>query len=65
MITREDISSFHKEHYLPNKTIITVVGDISKTELNSLLERYFMNWRKKDSRELLLPALEFKDKPKS
>ena len=64
MITREDISSFHKEHYLPNNTIITVVGDISKTELNSLLERYFMNWRKKDSRELLLPAPEFKDKPK-
>lgn len=63
-ITREDISSFYKEHYLPNNTIVTVVGDISKTELNSLLKRYLMIWQKKDNGELLLPTTEFKDKPK-
>ena len=63
-ITREDISAFYKEHYLPNNTIITVVGDISKSELTSLLERYFMNWRKKVSKEMLLPPPVFEDKPK-
>lgn len=63
-ITREDISAFHKEHYLPNNTIITVVGDVSRSELKSLLEKYFMDWRKKDSREILLPSPVFEDKPK-
>ena len=63
-ITCEDISVFYKEHYLPNNTIITVVGDISKGELKSLLEKYFMNWRKKDNREILLPHPVFNDKPK-
>lgn len=63
-ITSEDISVFHKEHYLPNNTIITVVGDVGKVELKSLLEKYFMDWRKKDSREILLSAPVFEDKPK-
>jgi len=63
-ITREDISAFYKEHYLPNNTIITVVGDLSKGELKSLLERYFMNWQKKDSRDILPPPPVFEDKPK-
>lgn len=63
-ITREDIIAFYKEHYLPNNTIVTVVGDLSKGELKSLLQRYFINWRKKDIREIPLPAPVFGDKPK-
>lgn len=53
-ITREDIAAFHKEYYLPDNTIMTVVGDISKSELKSLLDRYFMNWRSRGSKEILL-----------
>lgn len=63
-ITRGDISEFYKEHYLPNNTIITVVGDIGKSELKSLLEKHFMNWRKKDSEEILPTPPVFEDKPK-
>ena len=63
-ITREDIHAFYKEHYLPNNTIITVVGDLSPSELKSLLEKHFMNWRKKDSKEILPPSPVFGDRPK-
>lgn len=58
-ITSEDIFSFYKEHYLPNNTIITVVGDLSSSELKSLLEKHFISWQKKDSKEILpsSPAL--------
>ena len=63
-ITSEDISAFYKEHYLPNNTIFTVVGDISKSQLKSLLQRYFMNWQKKNSKEILLPPPVFEDRPK-
>ncbi|PKL49435.1 MAG: hypothetical protein CVV37_07605 [Nitrospira bacterium HGW-Nitrospira-1] len=63
-ITREDIAAFHQGYYLPNNTIMTVVGDISKGELKSMLNRYFMNWQRRDSKELSLPASALKDKPK-
>ena len=61
-ITREDIAAFHREHYLPNDTIMTVVGDISKSELKSLLGRYFMSWKKGESKETspASPAVEEK-----
>jgi len=63
-ITREDITSFHQGYYLPNNTIMTVVGDLSKTELKSLLDRYFINWQRRDIKELSLPIPAFEDKPK-
>ena len=43
---------------------MTVVGDIGKGELKSLLDRYFINWRRSDNRELSLPVPAFEDKPK-
>jgi len=63
-ITREDITAFHQGHYLPNSTIMTVVGDISKSELTSPLERYFMNWQKRESTDLSLPTPVLEGKPK-
>jgi len=39
-ITGKTFAAFHKEYYLPDNTIMTVVGDISKDELKSLLDRY-------------------------
>ncbi len=47
-ITRQDILDFHKEFYVPNNAILSVVGDITKEEVRSLLERYFKGWAKKD-----------------
>ena len=63
-ITREDITSFHQGFYLPNNTIMTVVGDLGKTELKALLDRYFVNWHKKNVKELSLPIPAFEDRPK-
>lgn len=63
-ITREDITAFHREYYLPNSTIMTVVGDINKNELKSLLDRYFMDWQRKDIKGISLDAPVFEEKPK-
>ena len=63
-ITQEDIIAFHQAYYLPNSTIITVVGDINKSELKSLLDRYFMDWQRRDSREISLAMPGFEEKPK-
>lgn len=63
-LTQEDINAFHQEHYLPNSTIMTVVGDINKSELKSLLDRYFMNWQRKDLGEISIAAPVLEKKPK-
>ena len=56
-ITRRDIIDFHREHYAPNNAILSVVGDITKGELRSLLEKYFKGWAKRGIVEKPLPAL--------
>lgn len=63
-ITRADVVSFHQEYYVPDSTIMTVVGDISKGELQSLLEKYFMNWQAKEVKEVSLPLPDSAEKPK-
>ncbi|MHB8883004.1 MAG: M16 family metallopeptidase [Thermodesulfovibrionales bacterium] len=47
-ITREDVAGFYRTHYLPNNTIMAVVGDISRDELKGLLNKYFRGWQKKE-----------------
>ncbi len=55
-ITRRDIIDFHREYYVPNNAILSVVGDVTKNELHSLLDRYFKGWAKKDVLEKPLPV---------
>jgi zinc protease len=55
-ITRQDIVDFHKTYYLPNNAIIAVVGDISHTELSSMIEKYFSAWKKQEQPETKLPV---------
>jgi len=44
-INRERIVDFHKRYYLPNNTIIAVVGDIKKADLKRLLSKNFGHWK--------------------
>jgi zinc protease len=62
-IIREDVVAFHQSHYLPNRTIMTVVGDISKKELNSLLGKYMAKWRQAAAKDESLPVLPKREKP--
>ncbi len=45
-ITRNDIIEFHDRNYLPNHTIIGIAGDVTEKEVNSLINKYFSNWKK-------------------
>lgn len=46
-IEREEIISFHNKFYRPNNTIMAVVGDISRVELERLINKYFGKWEEK------------------
>ena len=47
-ITRQDVVDFHGTYYAPNNAIMSVVGDIDKAELKSLIGRYFNGWHKRE-----------------
>ncbi len=45
-ITRDDIISFYSSYYVPNNSILSVVGDLSTDELNNFIEIYLNSWEK-------------------
>jgi zinc protease len=45
-IRREDLIRFCSAYFLPNNSILSVVGDLTKEELNSLMEKYLCDWKK-------------------
>ena len=65
-IKKEHIVDFHRQFYLPNNTVLTVVGDIDKRSLKKLLHRYFGKWKQGDmtftQREKVAPLKEKKVK---
>lgn len=62
-ITQKDIIEFHESYYTPNNSIMAVVGDVSRDEMKSLIDKYFKDWQKKEISTLPLPDLKHKDKP--
>jgi zinc protease len=45
LIQRDDIVVFHRDFFLPNNSILAVVGDISAGELSGLLQNYLSGWK--------------------
>jgi len=45
-LTREDLVRFHKSYYLPNVSIIAVVGDVKPADAFAKIERHFGRWEK-------------------
>lgn len=47
-ITRDDLIKFHSAYFIPNNAILSVVGDLTPSELNSLIKKYFGSWKAAD-----------------
>jgi zinc protease len=47
-IDRSGLINFHSNHYLPNRTIISMAGDITLEEAKNLIEKNFGKWNKKE-----------------
>ena len=43
-ITREDLLGFHLKYFIPNNAMLSVVGDLTPAELNSLIKQYLYSW---------------------
>jgi zinc protease len=44
-IQRDDLIKFHKYYFVPNNSILSVVGDLTQEELIVLLEKYLGGWK--------------------
>ncbi|MEW6675803.1 MAG: pitrilysin family protein [Nitrospirota bacterium] len=47
-IKREDLSKFHSDYFLPNNSILSVVGNLTTDELDFLIKKYLSEWKKAD-----------------
>jgi zinc protease len=47
-LTREDIVDFYNRHYVPNNTLLAVVGDINKLEIKERIEELFGRWPRRE-----------------
>lgn len=49
---RDDLTAFHREYYVPNETIVAVVGDVKPADAFARIERAFGAWKKGNSHEV-------------
>src|SRR5262245_25154521 len=43
-LTREDLKEFHRQYFVPNNVILSIVGDFQVPELLPKIEKVFGNW---------------------
>ena len=56
-VTDKEIIEFHKKHYLPNNSILTVVGDIDPAGVLDVIKKTFGDWKKADIQKPALPSI--------
>ena len=47
-ITRDDLVAFHKAWFVPNNTLLAIVGDLTADEAFAAAEKAFGSWAKRD-----------------
>ena len=45
-INRADVQDFHAREYLPNRTILSIVGDLTVEQARALVDKHFGSWQK-------------------
>jgi len=51
-LSRADLAAFHQAHFIPNQTILAVVGDIQAADAFARAERAFGGWKKGTASQL-------------
>jgi zinc protease len=62
-ITKADVQAFHAKEYLPNRTILAVVGDVTIEQTRVLVEKHFGSWPRGPEPERAVPSPATIDKP--
>jgi zinc protease len=63
-LLRDDFVEFYESYYVPNNTIVAIVGDIDKDEVRRKVEDSFGHWARRPGFELpALPAAQMQREP--
>lgn len=54
-LDRKRVQEFFQRYYRPNRTIMSVVGDVSEQEIGAALEQMFKNWAKGEASKAPAP----------
>lgn len=63
VINRADVQAFHAREYLPNQTILSVVGDVTVEQARALIDKHFGSWQKGPTPERTTASPAAIDKP--
>lgn len=44
-VTRKQLADFHRQYYIPSRTILAVVGDITESECLAMANRFLGDWK--------------------
>ncbi len=47
-ITQADLREFHQQYFVPNNMMLAIVGDVTREEAHSTVERVFGRWPRRD-----------------
>jgi zinc protease len=47
-ITQGDLRAFHQRYFVPNNMMLAIVGDVTREEAHSTVERVFGSWPRRD-----------------
>ncbi|HBL31526.1 MAG TPA: hypothetical protein DD490_32285 [Acidobacteria bacterium] len=63
-LTRDDLVAFHREHFVPNETIVAVIGDVAADDAHARIERAFGTWAR--GKEHTIPPVDTRsgDRPR-
>ena len=59
-LTRDDLVAFHRRQYIPNESILAVVGDVKAADAFARVERAFGGWQKGEATSI--PPVEVEPK---
>ncbi|HWM92116.1 MAG TPA: pitrilysin family protein [Thermoanaerobaculia bacterium] len=54
-LTRDDLAAFHRRQYVPNESILAIVGDVKAADAFAKAERFFGAWKRGE--ESRIPAV--------
>jgi len=57
-IIREDLVEFHSTYYVPDNSVMSVVGDVRPEEVDKLIDKYFSKWDSKKDASPSTPKVE-------
>lgn len=63
-IKRENLIKFHSDYFLPNNSILSVVGDLTSEELDAFIEKYLSEWKKAELPSRVVEKLSSEKKKK-